>query len=521
MSGPDPSHAMDRLKRPLITILAIGLAVRLALMPWFNLELDLGYWVRITGLLDAGFTLYDTVGYYYTPIWGYVVGLSSFIGSLLGVTDLATFVPELTPYVSGVYFLSEYVVSPAYSVTVKLPIILADTVTAFLLYDLVKDITNDRRKAVFAFALWYLCPFVILISSVHGMFDSISAMLILLTISFVHKRRYILGGVSFSLAVLTKFFPVFFVFFLIAYVLKREGLDRNGVKHLLSAFIAAVVTLFAVQFPALLRGQFWESMFFLTDRVGLSTDLAKTIFSPKVLPMILLFIVIVCAVIYLIQRRKGAAIAAYVRSLDPKVRDRYFIRGLVVVGILLTISVIIYTIVSIMGETDSTVHDILVALGMKGVMILSLYTILLEIYLAYRMFVSDGLTDRSVFRTLMLSSIVIFLWPGLPQYLVVIVPFLVAYAAIVDEGFTRPFMVFSLVIALYEVLILNGSIFFTLAIYTDLVPLSLPLTITDWMVTPILGMPLFGFLMGVFVIFEYLAMLGMFLYWYRNRRCES
>jgi hypothetical protein len=97
----------------------------------------------------------------------------------------------------------------------------------------------------------------------------------------------------------------------------------------------------------------------------------------------------------------------------------------------------------------------------------------------------------------------------------------VAYAAIVDEGFTRSFMVFSLVIALYEVLILNGSIFFTLAVYTDLVPLSLPLTITDWMVTPILGMPLFGFLMGVFVIFEYLAMLGMFLHWYRNRRCES
>lgn len=518
MSGAGPLRSIDRLKRPLITILVLGLAVRLILMPWFNLELDLGYWVRITGLLDAGFTLYDTAGYYYTPIWGYVVGASSFIGSLLGITDLATFVPELTPYVSGVYFLSEYVVSPAYSVVVKLPIVLADTATAFILYDLVKDITKDDRKAVVAFALWYLCPFVILISSVHGMFDSISAMLILLTISFVYKRRYILGGISFSLAVLTKFFPVFFVFFLVAYVLKREGFDRNGAKHLLSAFVSSIVTLFAVQFPALLRGQFWESMFFLTDRIGLSTGLAKEIFSPKVIPFIIIAFVLVCAAIYLVRRMKGDAISAYVKGLDPKVRDRYFIRGLVGLAVVLTILVIVYTIISIIGENDSTIHDIMVALGMKAVMILSFYTILLEVYLAYRVLVADELTDGLVFKTLMLSSIVIFLWPGLPQYLVVIVPFLVTYAVIVDDSFIKPFTRFSWVIALYELLILNGSIFFTLAVYTDMVPIELPLTITDWMVTPVLGMPLFGFLMGVFVVFEYLAILGMVLHWYRNRR---
>ena len=142
----------------------------------------------------------------------------------------------------------------------------------------------------------------------------------------------------------------------------------------------------------------------------------------------------------------------------------------------------------------------------------------MEVYLAYRVLVADELTDGLVFKTLMLSSIVIFLWPGLPQYLVVIVPFLVTYAVIVDDSFIKPFTRFSWVIALYELLILNGSIFFTLAVYTDMVPIELPLTITDWMVTPVLGMPLFGFLMGVFVVFEYLAILGMVLHWYRNRR---
>ena len=219
MKHQNVSKVLEFSKRPLTVMLALGLAVRLILMPLFSFELDLGYWLRITGLLDAGFGLYDTPGYYYTPVWGYIVAVFSMLGNVLGVTDLATFVPELTQYTTGLIILSEYVVSPAYAVLMKTPIVIADTVTAFLLYDLVKTVTGNRKRAEWAFGLWYLCPFIILISSVHGMFDSISAMLILLTLSFVVKRNYFLGGVAFALAVLTKYFPAFFIFFLIIRVM--------------------------------------------------------------------------------------------------------------------------------------------------------------------------------------------------------------------------------------------------------------------------------------------------------------
>ena len=514
MKHPNVSKALEFSRRPLTVVLALGLAVRLVLMPLLQFELDLAYWLRITGLLDAGFTLYDTPGYYYTPIWGYVVAFFSTLGSLIGISDLGTFVPEITPYISGPYFLLEYVVSPAYAVMMKLPIIIADTVTAYLLYDLVKDITDDDRKAVLASALWYLCPFVILISSVHGMFDSISAMLILSTICFIRKRSYFLGGVSFSLAVLTKFFPIFLMFFLIAYVFRREGIDRNGVRHLLVAIAGALIALFVVQMPTMVKGQFWESLYFLTNRVGLSTDFMYSVTTPKLLAIYGIVSLVLITVMVWFHRTRYHVLKDRIIDMGYERRNRLVKITLFSSGIVCTLGVIAYTVISLMLLEDATLVDALGSLGMKGVMLLSLFTLILELYIAYRMLESETFDDRTVCTFLLLSSLAIFLWPPLPQYAVVIIPFIALYIATVDGGFRRPFRAYSAVLFIYELFVLNASVLFTLAVYTDLVPLDIPLAVTEVASMTVMGLPLSGIVLGVLVIFEYLAMLAMFKYLY-------
>ena len=514
MSSHNVSKVLEFLKRPLTVMLALGLAVRLILMPLLSFELDLGYWLRITGLLDAGFGLYDTPGYYYTPIWGYLVALFSTLGDLLGVTDLATFVPALTPYTTGLIDLSEYVVSPAYAVLMKAPIVIADTVTAFLLYDLVKGLSGDRRKAEWAFGLWYLCPFIILISSVHGMFDSISAMLILLTITFINKRNYFFGGVAFALAVLTKYFPAFLIFFLVAYVFRREGIDRRGLKHLLNAIAGSISATFVILLPTIIEGQFWESLYFLTSRVGLSTEFLYSISTPTVLTICIVTFTILTIIGLWIHRTKYPSIKNHLRSMDPKVRDRNAVRLLIGLGILATVMVVTYSTISVIDSVGATFMGFVTNLGMKVVMLISVYTMIIEMYLAYRLLVAKEMDDRTVFSILMLSSVVIFLWPPLPQYVVVIVPFLIIYLTVVDSRFKRPFYIFVIAMTLYE-LFANQWVLFTLAEYTDILSFDIPLAIVEFFSDhPIV------FLSGFILVtaFEYIATLNLIRVWYVDNK---
>ena len=508
-------------RRPLTVILVLGLAIRLVLMPLLTFELDLGYWLRITGMLDAGFGLYDTTGYYYTPIWGYIVAVFSYLGSLIGISDLATFVPELTPYISGVYIVSEYVVSPAYAVMMKIPIVMADTVTAYLLYDLVKYVTSDTRKAVRAFALWYLCPFVILVSSVHGMFDSISAMLILLTICLIVRRNYFLGGAAFALSVLTKFFPLFFIFFLVAYVLRREGIDGRGLRYLLSAVAGSLAASVAVLLPAALNGQLWESLFFLTDRLGISSWTMDTSTVSRMILALILIVCAVCVVGYVINRWKGAVIRDCLSSIDPKVRDRRVKIALLCLGVVVTAAVVTYTVLSFEGTDDGVFLHLMISLGMRGVMLLSIFTLIIEVYIAYLLLVSDTMGHRTVFSLLAASSLVVFLWPPLPQYAVVIVPFLVLYIVSVNDGFGRPFMAFSLVLFIYEALLINASSLFSLSVYTNLIPFDIPLSVTEWASGAVLGIPISALILGVLSIAEYLVMFNMVRFWYTNKEVSD
>ncbi|KUE73158.1 hypothetical protein AUQ37_03420 [Candidatus Methanomethylophilus sp. 1R26] len=63
----------------------------------------------------------------------------------------------------------------AFNYLTKVPLLIADTVLAYLAYVLTRDFTHDSRKAATAFALVYLCPVIIGSSAVIGMPDSISA----------------------------------------------------------------------------------------------------------------------------------------------------------------------------------------------------------------------------------------------------------------------------------------------------------------------------------------------------------
>jgi len=107
---------------------------------------------------------------------------------------------------------------------IKMPIILADVLIAFMLY------RYFNRETAWFYAL---APYSIFISSVWGMFDSLIALFLLLTVLLLKKHRHFLAGLTYGLS-LMKFYTIFAVIPILYNVM------RKGSKTILN-FITGIV----------------------------------------------------------------------------------------------------------------------------------------------------------------------------------------------------------------------------------------------------------------------------------------
>lgn len=260
------------IRHPFLVMLAVGVIVRLLCMS-MSMGYDADYWAVVIRNIEAGDGLYDAEGYYYTPVWGYILGLISVLQDLfLSIGESAVRVIQAFP-VEGLdqYYLSATATSVAFNYSVKIPLMIFDLVLAYLVRVLVRDVCGDDRKANLAFALTFLCPVVIGSSGIIGMPDTVAAMFTVLTIVLLRRDAPLLAGAAFSIAVLTKFFPVFLIFIFVAYIVVRNrGNRRRTVTQLSMAVIGAVVAAAIIFLPQILAGDLSQCFQFLTDRTGSS-----------------------------------------------------------------------------------------------------------------------------------------------------------------------------------------------------------------------------------------------------------
>lgn len=261
-------------RHPLLTIIAIGIVVRLLLSP-FALIYDSEFWALVIRNIEMGQGLYGVEGYYYTPVWGYFLSLTSVFQDLfLNLGEVAVKVAEFIPIEAfGSHYNTNTATVPtvAFLLSVKVPLFIVDLVTALLVWHLVKDVTGDDRKAVAAFALAFLCPTVLMSTAVIAMPDTISAMFTMLTVVLLRKDHPFIAGMTFSIAVLTKFFPVFLIFVLVAYLIsKNKGDVRKSGTSIFMAMSGAVLMAGTIFAPQILGGNLDQCFQFLTDRTGLS-----------------------------------------------------------------------------------------------------------------------------------------------------------------------------------------------------------------------------------------------------------
>lgn len=263
------TRRLTELKHPILTILLVGLLLRLLVLS-LSITYDSDYWTVVIRNIEAGAGLYEMEGYYYTPIWGYILGLvGAFQNLLLDMGESAIRVVE-SIFVEG---LGMYVTATIPSIlvlfSVKLPLYLSDVILAFLVMILVKEFTGDQRKASLAFALTFLSPVILISSGIIAMPDTIAASMTMLTILLLKRNHSFLAGLMFALAVLVKFFPAFLIFVFVAYLVANNRENRKvATLHVVKAIVGALFAVAIILLPPFMEGNLAQCFQFLSDRTG-------------------------------------------------------------------------------------------------------------------------------------------------------------------------------------------------------------------------------------------------------------
>lgn len=267
-------------KNPIVVIVLVGLLIRFGLMPLFTYDFDIYHWALIIENINSGNNLYDLAGYYYTPVWGYLLGaISAFADKFLQLDVMGITFTNMLPIESLAYrFHVATITTIQFNVFIKVPLILCDLLVGYIVYKLIIQRTGDKKKATYGFALWFLCPIVIYMSAVQAMFDTFSALLLLLTVFMLYKDKCFIAGMLFSTVFLLKFFPAFCIFVFIAYIYVKHRDDGLFKRKLLEAILGASLCLLVLILPQIINGQLGDAFSFITDRVA-SSNIYTTAFT--------------------------------------------------------------------------------------------------------------------------------------------------------------------------------------------------------------------------------------------------
>jgi Gpi18-like mannosyltransferase len=195
-------------------------------MPLSAHPFDVAVWYNIsTNILRDG--PFDLVAF--PPLWYHylMIPVAYTYAWLEGFFSFGTIPMASLPATLNFYPTLNIEVIPGmlFNFVVKIPILISDIAITFLLYKIVKELTNNKGLAEKAAFLWFLNPLVIWISAGWGMWDSLPALFSLASFLFLLKKRFAVSAVCLSLAVALKLYPALFFIPILLYIYKISPLN--------------------------------------------------------------------------------------------------------------------------------------------------------------------------------------------------------------------------------------------------------------------------------------------------------
>lgn len=219
-------------------LLGIGLFLRIAVAPYVGGDMDLSLFENWAATAAKGLTgFYANGNSDYPPLFIYVLYLAGKVASLPG--------------------MSSYL-----SLFVKVPSILADVATAYLIYRIAIRYLSSEIGLILA-VFYVFNPAIFINSTFWGQVDSFFTLLVVLGVYLLQQKKLYVSVVFFTAAVLMKpqgiiFLPVLFF----------ELVRLKNVKYFLKAAVTALLTAVVIILPfSLHQGPFWIIKLF-TNTVG-------------------------------------------------------------------------------------------------------------------------------------------------------------------------------------------------------------------------------------------------------------
>jgi len=224
-------------------IVVAGTLIRMVLMPFTAHPFDVDVWHQIILSITAN----PLSVAYFPPMLFYtfipVAFAYNLVSNILGTSPIAlsSLPGELNPDPRyGIHNITD----PSFNMLVKVPFLVSDIVATILIFKLVDRLSEDKRKASWAAALWFLNPYLILISAVWGMFDSLPTLFSIASIWFLTQRRLDLSALSLAVAAVYKLYPMVFLMPTILFIRKFEpSSPRRTVLRYLAIFTAFLLIL--------------------------------------------------------------------------------------------------------------------------------------------------------------------------------------------------------------------------------------------------------------------------------------
>ncbi len=203
--------------------LILGLAVRLAIAPWTSYSYDVYPFYSASVDMLAGMGMYGHAVFSYPPGFGFVMYPFMLLLSLFVDPSLfGSLQPEILEMGAISDLVNPFITAPAFNLTLKLPIIIGDVLTASILFLMVREWKGDGA-ARSAYILWFLNPLAIWIGSVMGQFDMLAVLCTLVAVHLFIHQRYALAGLALGAGVLLKIYPAYLGIFFLLYLLVAAG----------------------------------------------------------------------------------------------------------------------------------------------------------------------------------------------------------------------------------------------------------------------------------------------------------
>ncbi|MHA1124441.1 MAG: glycosyltransferase 87 family protein [Candidatus Heimdallarchaeota archaeon] len=132
-------------------------------------------------------------------------------------------------------------------IIVKGLILLFDVQVVLLLYVILQDKVENKWRLKIPIAVWFITPMVVMTGAMHGKFDSLMFIFILLACLFNEKDKPIPEGIFLSLGILTKSITLIIVPFFFLKDIRERNFKRIALKI---GFILLPIVLFSIPFLA-------------------------------------------------------------------------------------------------------------------------------------------------------------------------------------------------------------------------------------------------------------------------------